>query len=161
MQKQLVINYLELKNDSLLGNRDLELLNMARNSTVSAYVPYSNFRVGAAARLDNDVIVCGSNQENVSYPVCMCAEQVLLANLAMNYSNIRVEAIAVSYQNAENNGILPVAPCGQCRQTLLEYETRIGYEIKVILGCNTPNSPIILLDSIKSMLPFCFTVDVM
>ena len=161
MQKQLTITYTELINDSQLSSNDIKLLNMARNATSTAYAPYSNFKVGASARLTDGTIICGSNQENVSYPVCLCAEQVLLANIAMNQTNAQVEAIAVSYLNATNDGVSPVAPCGQCRQTLLEYETRMGYNIKIILGCNTTGSPVIVVDSIKNLLPFCFTAEVM
>ena len=45
------------------------LLNEAREITAQAYAPYSNFQVGAVARLANGEIVAGSNQENASFPV--------------------------------------------------------------------------------------------
>ena len=161
MHKQLIVNYVELENDSALPVADKTLLDSARNACNIAYAPYSNFKVGSAAYLANGATICGSNQENVSYPVCMCAEQVLMSNIAMNYPNVKVESIAISYLNADNNGTTPVAPCGQCRQALLEYENRNGHDIKVILGCNTPGSNVIILNCIKDLLPFCFTADVM
>ena len=49
------------------------LLNEARQVTENAYAPYSNFQVGAVARLANGEVVSGSNQENASFPAGLCA----------------------------------------------------------------------------------------
>ena len=51
-----------------LSADDVELLQQAKNATQTSYAPYSHFCVGAALRLDNGVVVCGSNQENAAYP---------------------------------------------------------------------------------------------
>ena len=56
------------------------LLSEAREITAQAYAPYSNFQVGVIARLANGEVVAGSNQENASFPVGLCAERVLLAS---------------------------------------------------------------------------------
>ena len=64
-----------------LNEQDLQLVKAAREATNTAYAPYSNFWVGAAALLQNGKIVTGSNQENASYPVGTCAERVLLGSL--------------------------------------------------------------------------------
>ena len=61
-----------------LNEAESWLLNQARAATEFAYAPYSNFNVGAVARLDNGEVVTGSNQENASYPAGICAERVLL-----------------------------------------------------------------------------------
>ncbi|MBL7744629.1 MAG: cytidine deaminase, partial [Chitinophagaceae bacterium] len=61
---------------SELKKEDAELLNTAKNVTKQAYAPYSNFFVGAVARLNNGETVAGTNQENASYPVGICAERV-------------------------------------------------------------------------------------
>jgi cytidine deaminase len=61
------------------------LLNEAREVTEQAYAPYSKFQVGAVAKLANGEIVAGSNQENASFPVGLCAERVLLASTHRNH----------------------------------------------------------------------------
>ena len=68
-----------------LNEQDLQLVKAAREATNTAYAPYSNFWVGAAALLQNGKIVTGSNQENASYPVGTCAERVLLGTAAVAY----------------------------------------------------------------------------
>jgi cytidine deaminase len=77
-----------------LKKEDAELLDRARAVTKQAYAPYSNFFVGAAARLINDKIVVGTNQENASYPVGICAERVLLGSAAtavlLHYTRVLV-----------------------------------------------------------------------
>ncbi len=65
-----------------LSEEDACLLIEARKVTQHAYAPYSHFQVGAIARLDNGQTVAGSNQENASFPVGLCAERVLLASAA-------------------------------------------------------------------------------
>jgi cytidine deaminase len=75
--------------DSLdeLDAADADLLQAARAATASAYAPYSQFLVGAVARLQNGAIVTGTNQENAAYPVGICAERVLLSVAAMLHPN--------------------------------------------------------------------------
>src|ERR1700753_3028560 len=66
-----------------LSKEDAWLLQHARETSRSAYAPYSHFQVGAAARLINGEMVKGTNQENASYPVGICAERVLLSAAAV------------------------------------------------------------------------------
>ena len=79
-----------------LTEEDAWLLNEAREVTQHAYAPYSHFQVGAIARLANGEIVAGSNQENASFPVGLCAERVLLASASSLYPKVPIESIAVS-----------------------------------------------------------------
>lgn len=53
---------------------DERLMLAAREAAAKAYAPYSKFRVGAAALLDNGEVVAASNQENAAYPSGLCAE---------------------------------------------------------------------------------------
>ncbi len=78
----------------------------------------------------------GTNQENASYPVGICAERSLLATAASNYPGISIETIAVTYKNMRepSNSDHPVSPCGMCRQALQEYETRTNQPIRLILS---------------------------
>src|ERR687898_875921 len=93
-------NYKVYDSISELPEEQQWLLNEAREVTANAYAPYSKFQVGAIARLANGEIVAGSNQENASFPVGLCAERVLLASASSLYPKIPIESIAVSYQSA-------------------------------------------------------------
>src|SRR5215217_9300807 len=110
------------------------LLNEAREVTAQAYAPYSNFQVGAVAKLANGEIVAGSNQENASFPVGLCAERVLLASVSSLFPKVPIETIAVSYKSENVKSDHPISPCGICRQSLQEYEARISHPMQLILG---------------------------
>lgn len=138
-----------------LNENDAWLLKKAREVTAHAYAPYSKFEVGAAARLANGEIVEGSNQENASYPVGLCAERVLLSSVASFYPNTAIETIAVSYHNNNGESNHPISPCGICRQSLLEYETRVRKPIRLILG--GLEGRIYVIPSATLLLPLSFT----
>ena len=93
------------------------LLEQARGATRNSYSPYSGFKVGSAIRLTSGEIVTGTNVENVSYGLTMCAERSALVRAVSEYGPaIRIAAIAV----ANGNGAL-CPPCGACRQMLAEF----------------------------------------
>jgi cytidine deaminase len=131
------------------------LLNEAREITANAYAPYSHFQVGAAARLANGEIITGSNQENASFPVGLCAERVLLASASSVFPRIPVKTIAISYKGEGHASDHPISPCGICRQSLQEYESRVNQPIQLILGGLT--GPVYVIDSAKRLLPLAFT----
>jgi len=148
----------EVYNDiSELNNADADLLTRARAVTKLAYAPYSNFFVGAAARLKNDQIVSGTNQENASYPVGICAERVLLGNAATLYPGVSIDTIAISYDSREVKSDHPISPCGMCRQALLEYETRTSKTIRLVLAGQ--EGKIFIVKTVSFLLPFAFTSD--
>jgi cytidine deaminase len=94
-----------------------DLLVQARRAALRSYSPYSNFRVGAALKLTNGEIVTGTNVENVSYGLTICAERsALVAAVSQFGPEIRIEAVAVANLN---NAASP--PCGACRQMLSEF----------------------------------------
>lgn len=140
-----------------LAPQDQELLRKARTFTHQAYAPYSNFRVAAVAKLKNGEIVAGTNQENASFPVGICAERVLLGNAATLYPGIPVDTMAISFDSAEVKPDHPISPCGMCRQALLEYETRTHEPIRLILGGQ--QGKIYIINTVRSLLPFAFTSD--
>lgn len=113
---------------------DAALLQQAKNVTKDAYAPYSNFYVGAAAILANGEIVCGTNQENASYPVGICSERTLLSVASSLYPNIAINTIAITYDNKNGTSTKPASPCGICRQSLAEFETRVNQPIRLILS---------------------------
>ncbi len=91
------------------------LVAAARQAADRAYAPYSNFRVGAAGLVDDGRLVTGSNVENVSYGLSLCAECSLASDLIRTGGG-RLEAVAVVSGSGE-----PCTPCGRCRQILLEH----------------------------------------
>ncbi|MGP8253818.1 MAG: cytidine deaminase [Terracidiphilus sp.] len=94
-----------------------ELTQRALEAARNSYSPYSHFRVGAALRLSNGEIVTGTNVENVSYGLTICAERSALVSAVSQFGpGIRVEAIAVVNLNDA-----PSPPCGACRQVLAEF----------------------------------------
>jgi homotetrameric cytidine deaminase len=93
------------------------LLDSARQAALHAYAPYSGFRVGAALRLTSGEIVTGTNVENVSYGLTICAERSALVRAVSQFGpEIRVEAVAIANLNDA-----PSPPCGACRQVLAEF----------------------------------------
>ena len=92
-----------------------DLLRAAREAQGRAYAPYSHFPVGAALRLVDGRIVGGCNVENASYGLSMCAERnAAFAAVAAGGTAFR-EALVVGETQR------PIAPCGACRQVLLEF----------------------------------------
>lgn len=87
----------------------------ARAATTRSYAPYSRVRVGAAALTSHGVIVEGSNVENASYGLTLCAECSLVSDLA-RVGGGHLVAISVVAGDGE-----PLAPCGRCRQLLFEF----------------------------------------
>ena len=79
-----------------------------------AYAPYSDFRVGAAGLVDDGRTVTGCNVENASYGLSLCAECGLVSRLVDSGGG---QLVAVSCVDKEGH---PLAPCGRCRQLLLE-----------------------------------------
>ena len=138
-----------------LNADDALLLAAAREATQFAYAPYSQFFVGAAAILANGKLITGTNQENASYPVGICAERVLLSSVASQYPGEPVKTMAVTYRNENGESIKPISPCGVCRQTLVEYEERTKTSIRIILS--GMSGKVFIIDNAKQLLPLCFT----
>lgn len=136
---------------------DKDLLEQARNITSIAYAPYSKFLVGAAAKLENGAVVKGTNQENASYPVGICAERTLLGAAAMMHTNVPIVTMAIAYNNLSGKSDEPVSPCGMCRQSLSEYENRTGKPIRIILS--GMEGKVFIIQNIGSLLPFSFNGD--
>lgn len=154
--KQFVIEIpVEVLSYDELPLSDRELIDAARAARRGAYAPYSHFSVGAAIRLSNGVIASGANQENAAYPSGTCAERSACFWAAANYPDNTFEAIAIASLDTEGREPAePTAPCGACRQALLEYEVRAGRNVPVLLiGADK----IYRLPSVQSLLPLAFT----
>ncbi|MDC3252812.1 cytidine deaminase [Crocinitomicaceae bacterium] len=154
MKKQISIEYQQFDHWSELSESDQMLVRSAYDALDSAYAPYSKFSVGASALLSNGDVIKGSNQENMAYPSGLCAERVALFYAGANFPNEKVDALCVvaSGDLLDYNSIL--APCGGCRQVMLETEHRQEQAYRVILV--SQNSTVILFDSAASLLPIAF-----
>ena len=140
-----------------LASDDAMLLNKAKEVTAQAYAPYSRFRVGAAAKLDNGQVVTGTNQENASFPAGICAERVLMSTASSLYPGVPIDTLAVSYHNENGPGDNPISPCGICRQSLQEFEQRTGRPIRLLLGGE--KGPVYVFPQSSLLLPFAFTAN--
>ncbi len=153
---QYQFNYQEFASASELDPTDADLLQRARLLTEQAYAPYSHFKVGAAALLQNGEIISGSNQENASYPVGICAERTLLAAAGTLHTKMPILTMAISYHNlAGELNDTPISPCGMCRQALCEYEERTGQSIRLILAAL--NGPVQIIEKASQLLPLAFS----
>ncbi|MDR2232183.1 MAG: cytidine deaminase [Tannerella sp.] len=119
-------------NPDELSDTEKVWVNEAIEAAKQAYAPYSGFQVGAAVILADGQIVTGSNQENAAYPSGICAERVALFYAGAKYPDLPVKAIVIA---ACRDGIIqqPTAPCGACRQVMLETEMRYRNQLRIIL----------------------------
>ncbi|MFA1820749.1 cytidine deaminase [Virgibacillus oceani] len=121
-----------------------QLMAEAKNSMKNAYVPYSNFRVGAALLAESGTIYTGGNIENAAYPVSCCAERVAIFKAISNGEKTFSEMVVAADTKR------PVPPCGSCRQVMSEFFSKsmpvhlmnLQNEIKTV--------------TMESLLPFSF-----
>ncbi|MDD8048730.1 MAG: cytidine deaminase [Thomasclavelia sp.] len=124
---------------STLRDKAFEALN-------NSYAPYSNFNVGAAILLDNGKFIIGTNIENSSYGLTMCAERnAIFAAYSNGYLKEDIKAICI----ATNAGKL-TPPCGACLQVMSEL---ISNDIPIILT----NKEEFKVYTLKDFLPIQFT----
>ncbi len=95
----------------------MSLLEAAAKVRANAHAPYSRFRVGAAVRSTSGAVYVGCNVENAAYPEGTCAEAGAIAAMVAA-GDTRIAEVAVIANAPE-----PVAPCGGCRQRLLEFSS--------------------------------------
>ena len=113
-----------------------QLVQAAIAATHNAYAPYSNFHVGAALLLDDGKIVTGSNFENASYGMTLCAETVAIAKANSDGQMRRIVAIAVAGgpKSSEGGAVIgaePITPCGRCRQVIKEVADEVAIDLPV------------------------------
>jgi cytidine deaminase len=155
--KEIVFQYQVFESTSALTEEDAHLLLMARAATSKAYAPYSQFQVGAVAMLNNGKTIEGTNQENASYPIGICAERVLLSAVSSLYNGVAIKTIAISCHNLKGESKNPVSPCGLCRQSLLEQTVRQAQPIRLILS--GMEGAVYVLEDAASLLPLSFTAN--
>jgi len=135
-----------------------KMLAKAEKQTKLAYAPYSNFYVGAAILLANGKILGGSNQENVSYPLCICAERVALYTYGAAGAKSIIKAMAITADYPTKPLSTPCMPCGACRQVIEEYEQRQKKPIDIYVTA-VGIDEIIKIKGIHTILPSAFQPD--
>ena len=126
-----------------------QLIEKALEARNLSYSPYSNFAVGAALQCKDGKVFVGTNVENSSYPLCMCAERNAIYNAMMNgYKKADFVALAIVTDTDE-----PCSPCGACRQVISELFPKEG---KIYLS-NLKGA--IKETNIEELLPFAFSGD--
>lgn len=132
-----------------------ELVAAARGAMTHAHAPYSRFAVGAAVRLTDGTVVTGSNFENASYGLSLCAETVALASVNALGRLRDVAAIALcggAMDAPDGTGI--VTPCGRCRQVMNEAEQMAGRTLAIY--CAAPVGAAIEHHRVADLLPHAF-----
>lgn len=143
------------KNLEELDTESKYLVHKAKEAAHHAYAPYSKFHVGAALMLEDGTVITGSNQENASYPLCMCAERVALYVAASQHEGKRITKMAVVAHKKNHKELTAAASCGACRQVMAEFEERQHKPFEVIM--HHTDSQWIKCASASTLLPFVFT----
>ncbi|HEY8604057.1 cytidine deaminase [Tsuneonella suprasediminis] len=94
---------------------DADLIDAARGAAAHSYSPYSQFAVGAALLFADGSVVTGTNIENASYGLALCAETVAVSKAMADGVRGGLVKVAVTGPTDE-----PITPCGRCRQVLNE-----------------------------------------
>ncbi|WP_407690681.1 cytidine deaminase [Salinibacillus xinjiangensis] len=124
-----------------------DLMKHAKEIWHQAYVPYSNFNVGAALLTKSGKVYQGCNIENAAYPVTCCAERVAIFK-AISEGEREFTSLAVVADTDR-----PVPPCGSCRQVMSEF---FNPNMEVHIG-NLKGD--VKTMTVEELLPFSFTPD--
>ncbi len=119
----------------------------------TSYSPYSKFAVGAALLLQNGTLITGSNQENMAYPSGICAERAALFAYGSQGISDNIVKLAVFARHHHAEPLATGAPCGACRQVMLEYELKQKSPFEVIFY---HDSSYVIAASARALLPFHF-----
>ena len=119
-----------LKEKNITLDRIKELNQVALEVRNNAYVPYSNFSVGAALLTSDDKILSGMNIENASFSPGSCAERTVIYK-AISEGNRDFVAISICGGRGGEAPTSLCPPCGVCRQVMREFVNK--YEFLIIL----------------------------
>lgn len=158
-KKTLQIEYEVVEDFKKLSNKVKDLIQKTIKVLPKAYAPYSNFHVGAGLLLSNEDILVNVNQENIAFPVGICAERAVLSMIdgLHDFKAVKIEALVIAFQKQSNESDGPnyISPCGMCRQAILEYEQRNETPFPIYMIYQDFKSAI-KVSSIRSLLPFSF-----
>lgn len=138
-----------------LSQQDRHLVELAIEATNRSYAPYSHFHVGAALLLNNGVEIMGCNQENAAFPATLCAERSAIFAAGAQYPDVPVKTLAIAARTSDGElQSEPVAPCGTCRQAIIETETRFRQPVRILLY---GHSKIFVVEGIQQLMPLSFS----
>src|SRR5687768_13718474 len=101
-----------------------DLLHQAQSALNYSYSPYSHFQVGAAIRTEDGTIFYGTNIENASFSLTMCAERVAIFK-AISHGHRSFTDLAIASSSKR-----PTFPCGSCRQVLYEFSPKLRIHLE-------------------------------
>jgi cytidine deaminase len=133
------------------------LIDAAAAAARHAYAPYSRFAVGAAVLLTDGSIIVGTNFENASYGLSLCAETVALAsaNAAGRFRDVVAIGVIGGTMTAGGiEGDAAIRPCGRCRQILNEAAQLGGRDI--VVHCASADGAVIERHLVSELLPYAF-----
>ncbi len=145
-------NFTEKSKEDLNSNQK-RVMDAAIKAIETSYSPYSKFEVGAAILLSDGTIITGSNQENMAYPSGTCAERAALFSFGSQAHQSKISILAVFAKNYNSEVLATGAPCGACRQVMLEYEIKQNDPYEVIFY---HDDKYIIAPSASSLLPYHF-----
>jgi cytidine deaminase len=150
-EKHIQFDYLEFPDSSGLTENEQRRIEECIDFSKNAYAPYSTFNVSALVELTNGEVHKGTNVENSSYPVAICAERNLLSYVISNHPDAVIKTMFI-YADADIGSV--ITPCGLCRQSLVEAEQRQGSGIKLYLLAK--NGSVIIVERSGNLLPLHF-----
>lgn len=136
-----------------LNKTQQTVIDAAISAIDTSYSPYSKFAVGAALMLSDGKIITGSNQENMAYPSGTCAERAALFSFGSTGTTEKIKTLAVFARFHDAKELATGAPCGACRQVMLEYELKQTTPFEVIFY---HDGHFVVVNSAKTLLPFHF-----
>lgn len=154
MTKNIIIPIEEFSDRNQLSEENHHLMQAAEFARKNAYAPYSNFFVGAALLLENGTIITGNNQENAAYPSGLCAERVAFFAASAQFPDVKIKKVAIVAGRDEQNDNA-VAPCGACRQAMLEYEEKQKESIEILFSGTT--GKVLKVNALTDLLPLSFS----
>ena len=136
-----------------LNEAQKKVIESAVDAINTSYSPYSKFAVGAALLLDDGSIIKGSNQENMAYPSGTCAERAALFTYGSKGISSKILKLAVFARFHDSESLAFGAPCGGCRQVMLEYELKQKHPFEVIFF---HGDSYVISSSAQALLPYHF-----
>lgn len=134
-----------------MNQNDDTLIAAARAAAAQSYSPYSGYPVGAALLFADGAVITGTNVENASYGLALCAETVAVAKAMAEGRRGGLVAVAVTGPLDKGDGA-PITPCGRCRQVLNELAQLGGTDPQVLcVGADTVNRV-----ALSALLPHAF-----
>ena len=153
--RDLSYTYEEYTSLNQLSPKIRSLIEQACKYAKMAYAPYSEFRVGAVAELENGLTLSANNQENAAYPSGLCAERGVLFFANANYPEVAVTRLVIVAYDKDGMTRAPVYPCGACRQVMIESQDRFKKPMEVWM---VGSESIQKVSSVDPLLPLKFSL---